>query len=423
VSLDEIMKSLTKVFLVLLRLAIGWHFFFEGVEKLNSIAIGETTTNRPFSSAGYLAESTGPFANFFRDQVRESDEEILNRLTVVPLQPGQNSSSVRNDSRMPPALAKEWKNIFDQFLQQNQLDPRQIALAEKNLNWREWVLVNLLLEGRKRVTKTFPTGAVEVEEPYAQRIEEYRKKAQEVRDMESKLIPAFGKDVLKEKLRSAKAELNQMRQQFLADLNEHTELMRKTLLWETAPEWTLTKVGWAGQPMGIGPFSATFTLAFEQGNMDLPDKIAQVQTPPAKYASANAILPTKTMDLLVSYGVLVIGACLLLGLFSRLASLSGATFLLMLYLAMPPFPWLPDPPRPLEGHYLFVSKNAIEMLALLTLATTRSGKWAGLDGLIGYFLGSGGKKSSEKSGVRGQRSEVRSQKAEVAGQVQGTYRS
>jgi hypothetical protein len=64
---------------------------------------------------------------------------------------------------------------------------------------------------------------------------------------------------------------------------------------------------------------------------------------------------------------------------------SGAIFLLLLYLAMPPFPWLPDPPRPTEGHYLFVSKNLIEMLALLALATTRSGRWAGLDGLLQFL--------------------------------------
>jgi hypothetical protein len=35
-----------------------------------------------------------------------------------------------------------------------------------------------------------------------------------------------------------------------------------------------------------------------------------------------------------------------------------------------------------EGHYYFVNKNLIEMLALLVLATTRSGCWLGLDGLL-----------------------------------------
>ena len=49
-------------------------------------------------------------------------------------------------------------------------------------------------------------------------------------------------------------------------------------------------------------------------------------------------------------------------------------------------PWWPTPPQ--EGNYLFVNKNLIEMLALLVLATTRSGRWFGLDALIyGLFTG------------------------------------
>jgi uncharacterized membrane protein YphA (DoxX/SURF4 family) len=96
------MNTLTRVFLVLLRLAIGWHFFFEGMEKINSLSVGETTTNRPFSSAGYLGEATGPFADFFRDQVRESDEEVLNRLTVVSLAPGEDATMTPPHRRMPP---------------------------------------------------------------------------------------------------------------------------------------------------------------------------------------------------------------------------------------------------------------------------------------------------------------------------------
>ena len=48
---------------------------------------------------------------------------------------------------------------------------------------------------------------------------------------------------------------------------------------------------------------------------------------------------------------------------------------------MPALPWLPESPKA-EGHYVFINKNLIETLALLTLATTRSGWWAGVDGLL-----------------------------------------
>jgi len=59
-------------------------------------------------------------------------------------------------------------------------------------------------------------------------------------------------------------------------------------------------------------------------------------------------------------------------------------FLLSFYLAMPPLPGWPDPPRA-EGHYLLINKNIIEMLALLALATLPTGRWAGLDGLLQFL--------------------------------------
>ena len=46
----------------------------------------------------------------------------------------------------------------------------------------------------------------------------------------------------------------------------------------------------------------------------------------------------------------------------------------MFFLAMPPLPGWPESPRA-EGHYLYINKNIIEMLALLVLATTASGRW------------------------------------------------
>jgi hypothetical protein len=51
---------------------------------------------------------------------------------------------------------------------------------------------------------------------------------------------------------------------------------------------------------------------------------------------------------------------------------------------MPAFPWLPENIKA-EGHYIYVSKNLITALALLALATTSSGCWFGLDGLLQFL--------------------------------------
>jgi len=78
------------------------------------------------------------------------------------------------------------------------------------------------------------------------------------------------------------------------------------------------------------------------------------------------------------HGLIAVGACLLLGLFTPLAALGGAAYLAMFYLSMPPWPGLPQGPMS-EGHYLFVNKNLIELIACLVLAKVPTAHWIGLD--------------------------------------------
>ena len=69
------------------------------------------------------------------------------------------------------------------------------------------------------------------------------------------------------------------------------------------------------------------------------------------------------------------------GLFTRVACVLAAGFLVMTYLAHPPFPWYPLPPNT-EGNPVFINKNVIEALALLALACYPTGRWLGLDAIV-----------------------------------------
>ncbi len=69
------------------------------------------------------------------------------------------------------------------------------------------------------------------------------------------------------------------------------------------------------------------------------------------------------------------------GFLTPLAALSAAAFLAMIYFSMPPWPGLPPNPKA-EGHYLIVSKNLVELIACLVIATTPSGHWIGFDALF-----------------------------------------
>src|SRR5271155_1062990 len=53
---------LAAFFIILLRIAIGWHFLYEGCEKVQ----GTWSGKEPFSAEIYLRNATGPLGTYFR---------------------------------------------------------------------------------------------------------------------------------------------------------------------------------------------------------------------------------------------------------------------------------------------------------------------------------------------------------------------
>jgi uncharacterized membrane protein YphA (DoxX/SURF4 family) len=343
------MNGLTRFFLVLLRLAIGWHFLFEGVEKIHSVNTGPTTSQQPWSSKVYLEEATGPLAEFFHRQAGDTDEQVLALLEVQPVKPGEDPGRVPPHQRISPALDQAWKQYFQRFRQhyQDQLGEEQLKLLDVKFIQAENQAVVWLLgcNGAREVERAFgSSAAVKIKETPAERIGAYRQKVRELRQIMEEKLPAFGRDVEKRNLGKLKAEVRQQRTELLADL----------------------------QKLIVDALSSVLTA--EQ-------KVERGPVPPLAHDSPLKWTHLDWLDAITRYGLTTVGVCLLLGLFTRSACIGGTLFLLMFYLAMPALPWLPEPARA-EGHYLFVNKNIIEMLALLVLATTRSGRWAGLDGLL-----------------------------------------
>ncbi len=102
---------------------------------------------------------------------------------------------------------------------------------------------------------------------------------------------------------------------------------------------------------------------------------------PARWTTSDAL------DLLVTYSLTAIGLCLMVGLFTRLAALGGAGFLLFVVLSQFPWPTVYPPAPEVVGHSLLVDKNVVEMVALLLIATTAVGRWGGLDHFLHHFVG------------------------------------
>ena len=86
-------------------------------------------------------------------------------------------------------------------------------------------------------------------------------------------------------------------------------------------------------------------------------------------------------NLITMYGLTIVGALLILGLFTRLAALGGIGLVLLFYLCNPPFVGY-FYSIPSEGSYLIVNKNLVEVCALAVILLTRSGLFAGLDRIV-----------------------------------------
>lgn len=73
------------------------------------------------------------------------------------------------------------------------------------------------------------------------------------------------------------------------------------------------------------------------------------------------------LDYSVIFGLILIGIALFLGIATRVASFAGAALLFTFYISNPPFSVNPIG-YGVEGHYLIVNKNLVELITLLVLA-------------------------------------------------------
>jgi uncharacterized membrane protein YphA (DoxX/SURF4 family) len=86
-------------------------------------------------------------------------------------------------------------------------------------------------------------------------------------------------------------------------------------------------------------------------------------------------------DLLNMWGLTIIGIALILGIFTRLASFCGALLMLLYVAAFPPFlPYLQG--LVTDGSYLWVNRNLIELMMLVTIGVVPSGLMFGTDRII-----------------------------------------
>jgi uncharacterized membrane protein YphA (DoxX/SURF4 family) len=322
-------NGLACFFLVALRLTIGWHFLVEGVHKIQTHREGLTTTNTPWTGAGFFREGIGPAAQFARQTLHLDDADSLARIKA-------------KDHRLPEAINAEWDDYFNRFVLHYGLTKEQegaaaAKLEESKTKLRAWVSGEVPSE----VKKVVAWGTETVKETVPDRLAEYEAKINQAAEAIARRLPEFNADVEKTRLRTLKTDAQRILTELLNDLDSRTAEMKKSL--------------------------SDVLTAEQREKGPVPDSTSRK--------------PIEWLDQATMWGHAILGGCLLLGLFSRLASFLLALFLLSVTLIAPALPYAPLPPGSI-GFYLYVNLYVIEMLALFALASMPTGRWFGLDTLV-----------------------------------------
>lgn len=101
------------LFLILLRTAIGWHFFYEGLHKIDPPQ-GEP----PFSAEMYFRTAAGPFAPYYRE---------------LMIDPYARDLLARDEGRLPANLQQRWTEDLQRYAAHYNFNADQRAKAEEAL--------------------------------------------------------------------------------------------------------------------------------------------------------------------------------------------------------------------------------------------------------------------------------------------------
>jgi len=393
----------TVTLLVVLRIAIGWQFLYEGLWKFQS-----RQTARPWTAAGYLRNSQGPFRNVFRSLTGDPDE--LNWLDA-------DWVSSRWDAWQAKFVAghrldKGQAGRLDRLLNGPEDFRAELAALPEGMKFRGTLAKRLtfkakskrlIVDGKAHLTPRERDAAlklVTVEEKPAAGRREANELARKYQEAIGKVFARSSRLSFKELMRASllgdpdRAGLTitdrKTKEELETRLGEIELYRRQIKRYEASLELVETDfqqkhVRQSGVP-GHGDTSeirASLVGPIKALERDLINAAEKLLTPEQRARGPVAMPPTRInqIDTMTMWGLTVIGTLLIAGLCSRLAAIGGAVLLFSFYLAMPPWPGVPAAPGP--EHSLWVNKNLIEVLALLLLASVPTGRWFGLDALAG----------------------------------------
>jgi uncharacterized membrane protein YphA (DoxX/SURF4 family) len=302
--------------LVALRLCVGWHFYKEGVKHQQDPS---------FSSAGFLAGAVGPWADYYHD-LAGADLHRWDELMARPLEDEPQTATSEADKK---GDEKEESAV--------PADAPYAAWAEQTID--DWdarlhaYLDNFQLQEEQR-------------DAAAAAFEKRKDQLLEYLDAERDALVDYRHEISRlEKMENAATATEVPYQQ------ERIAAKRREVAQMAAP--------WKAEVRGIEDDLAT----------DLHRALALDESQQREARGLFQEDRLAKIDKAATYLTLGVGACLMLGFFTRVASVAGAAFLLAVISTQPP--WVAGAAP--------VYYQAVELVALLVLAAVGAGRWGGLD--------------------------------------------
>lgn len=322
------------VAIVLLRLLTGWHFYNEGIKKLDP----------DFTSAGFLRTAKGPFAPMFRSMVKGPYGAHVDLAKPVELDTRSDEERTAIDSWLIDYGRRAADTIEAGEPLPNDIDP-----AVPGSGWIG------------NITESWNAGIGRLDRLGMS--EEAAESIDRLRDAKLGKIVYYVHGIVPEieDLQHLEWRLAQLREEggvspapYQADLIA----TKANEIWTTMQPWIasvryieeefIEEAGAIVTTEGISPTRAESALA-ERSSLGW-------------------------IDFAVKCVVIGSGICLFLGLGTRVAALLAAGFLLSLIMTQPPWSVGAD----LTAFFTW----SIELVALLVLAGVGAGRWAGIDGLL-----------------------------------------
>ncbi len=396
--------SVAIALIVALRLSIGWQFLYEGLWKFETLQ-----TSTPWSAEGYLKNAQGPFRQTFRKMTGDPDD--LNWLDRDKVAAKWDDWAKQFEAHygLDDGQKKELTRLLNGVsgfrvelaaLPAGVLIPKELAKVAKfdeNAN-------RLICPGSGRMLLAERDALLNLAKLNESASAEQQESVKKYRDAVNRLykIATDPKSIgVKEKLGATlignpeiagreypqhKGTIDEKRlgeieiyrnnlqryEENLATANKQSPMQfpREHLQkqWNELQQLRGKLVGPVKALEGELKVSAQKLLSAEQ-----------LARGPVRLPSA----PVERINQQTMWGLTILGVLLLAGLGTRYAAFGGAVMLTMFYLAMPPWPGVPEAPGP--EHSFIVNKNFIEIMALLAIAALPTGQWFGLDRLCSKF--------------------------------------